>query len=194
VLLIHLCSFAKPDLQVRMGFPRGIGETPKTACQETLTNSSMLKRESNCIGERNLVRLDRIFQELQNIRHRLDDIESTFSNWQPQPLNIPESELFSLPDSLRKTYLVVASKAECSATEVSNLTGRSRAIESSYLNQLARIGWLTKRRNSKTLYFQVQATQIKKYEYVPVSASPENSPQYQYRSIILSAKPNIHDT
>jgi DNA-binding IclR family transcriptional regulator len=69
-----------------------------------------------------------------------------------------------LPDNLRKTYLVVASKGECSATEVSNLTGRSRAIESSYLNQLTRMGWLTKRRNSKTLYFRVYTSHIKKHE------------------------------
>jgi hypothetical protein len=111
-----------------------------------------------------MVRLDRIFQELQNIRFRLDDIENTFSNWKPQPLNLSESELFSLPDNLRKTYLAVASKGECSATEVSNLTGRSRAIESSYLNQLTRMGWLTKHRNSKTLYFRVYASHIKKHE------------------------------
>ncbi len=118
----------------------------------------------HCLGALKMVRLDRIFQELQNIRFRLDDIENTFSNWQPQPLNLSESELFSLPDNLRKTYLAVASKGECSATEVSNLTGRSRAIESSYLNQLTRMGWLTKLRNSKTLYFRVYASHIKKHE------------------------------
>jgi hypothetical protein len=101
-----------------------------------------------------LVRLDRILEELVNIRHRLDDIERTVSSWNPQPLPIPESELFSLPDNLRKTYLIIASKGECSATQVSVLTGRSRAIESSYLNQLARMGWLIKRRNSKTLQFR----------------------------------------
>jgi hypothetical protein len=98
--------------------------------------------------------MDRIFEELMNIRKRLDDIERTISNWKPQPLPLRESELFSLPDNLRKTYLTVASKGECSATQVSNLTGRSRAIESNYLNQLARMGWLIKRRNSKTLQFR----------------------------------------
>jgi len=98
--------------------------------------------------------LDRIFQELLNMRYRLDEVEKMFSNWHPQPLHVSESKLISLPDHLRKTFLVVASKGECSATEVSNLTGRSRAIESSYLNQLARMGWLTKRRNSKTLNFR----------------------------------------
>ena len=100
-----------------------------------------------------MVRLDRIFQELVDIRHRLDDIERTFSNQRPQPLNVPESVLLSLPDNLRKTYLIVASEGECSATRVSVLSGRSRAIESSYLNQLVRMGWLMKHRSSKTLQF-----------------------------------------
>jgi hypothetical protein len=101
------------------------------------------------------VRLDRIFQELVDIRHRLDDIERMFSNERPQPLNVSESMLLSLPDNLRKTYLIVVSEGECSATRVSDLSGRSRAIESSYLNQLVRMGWLTKRRSSKTLQFRI---------------------------------------
>jgi hypothetical protein len=110
------------------------------------------------------VRLDRIFQELQAIRNRLDDIESMISNWHPQPLNIPEQKLLSLPDNLRKSYLVVVSKGECCATEVSNLTGRSRALESSYLNQLVRMGWLAKRRNEKILNFRTITVPIETYE------------------------------
>jgi len=117
-----------------------------------------------------LVRLDRILEELQSIRHRLDDIEKMFSNWNPQPLHISESKLLSLPDNLRKTYLVVASEGECHATQVSNQTGRSRAIESSYLNQLVRMGWLTKRRNSKTLNFRTLSSSIEKHELIQTSA------------------------
>jgi hypothetical protein len=98
--------------------------------------------------------LDKIFREMINIRYRLDDIEKSVSNWSPQPLEIPDTELLQLPDHLRRTYLTVASRGECQATAVSNLTGRSRAAESNYLNQLARMGWLNKRRVSKTLYFR----------------------------------------
>ena len=101
-----------------------------------------------------MVKLDRIFQELLDIRRRLDDIERMFSNLRPEPLYVAESELLSLPDNLRKTYLIVTSEGECSASRVSALTGRSRAIESSYLNQLVRMGWLAKRRSSKTLEFK----------------------------------------
>jgi hypothetical protein len=109
------------------------------------------------------VRLDRLFEELSNIRHRLDDIERMFSAQRSQPVNISESVLLSLPDHLRKTYLIVASEGECSATQVSDLSGRCRAIESNYLNQLVRMEWLTKRRSSKTLQFH--AVQRSKEEH-----------------------------
>ena len=98
---------------------------------------------------------DRIIREMQEIRFRLDDIENSISSWNPPPLEISESDLFSLPDHLRKAYIAVASKGECTATEVSDLTGRCRAIESNYLNQLVRAGWLTKRRNSKAILFRL---------------------------------------
>jgi len=98
---------------------------------------------------------DRILREMQEIRYRLDDIEKSISRWNPQPLEISESELLSLPDHLRRTYLTVASKGESNATEVANLTGHCRAIESNYLNQLVRIGWLTKRRDLKRIHFRL---------------------------------------
>ena len=101
---------------------------------------------------------EQLMRELRKIRWRLDDIERSISNWKPQPLQVSESELFTLPDHLRKTYLALASKGECDATEVSNVTGRSRAIESSYLNSLARAGWVTKRRESKAILFRPAKT------------------------------------
>ncbi len=99
--------------------------------------------------------LDMIFREMQNIRHRLDDLEKNVSGWTPKPLEVEHSELLSLPDHLRTSFVVVASKGECDATVVSNNTGRCRAIESNYLNQLARMGWLSKRRISRTIHFRL---------------------------------------
>lgn len=101
--------------------------------------------------------LENIFREMISIRQRLDDIENNFSGWKPQPVEVPESELIALPDHLRRTYVVVSSKGECSAVQVSNLTGRCRAIESNYLNQLSRMGWLIKRRISKTVQFRLMS-------------------------------------
>ena len=99
--------------------------------------------------------LDKIFQEMMHIRYRLDDLEKSFSGWNPQPLEVSDTELLSLPDHLRRTYMIVADKGECDATVVSNLTGRCRAVESNYLNQLSRMGWLNKRRISKTVRFRL---------------------------------------
>jgi hypothetical protein len=99
--------------------------------------------------------LESIFKEMMSIRQRLDDIENSFSGWKPQPVEVPETELIALPDHLRRTYVVVSSKGECSAVQVSNLTGRCRAIESNHLNQLSRMGWLNKRRISKTVHFRL---------------------------------------
>ncbi len=98
--------------------------------------------------------LDCIFREMMRVRQRLDDIEKSFAGWKPQPMELPESELTALPDHLRRTYVTVSSKGECSAVQVSNLTGRCRAVESNYLNQLSRMGWLNKRRVSKTTHFR----------------------------------------
>jgi hypothetical protein len=98
---------------------------------------------------------EKIFKEMQAIHFRLDDLEKSLSNWRPQPLEITESELFSLPDHLRRTYMLVASKGECDATQTSNLTGRCRALESNYLNQLTRMGWLNKRKASKTTIYSL---------------------------------------
>jgi hypothetical protein len=98
--------------------------------------------------------LEQIFKEMMYMRKRLDDIENNFANWSPQPIQVAESELINLPDHLRKTYVVVASRGECDAVAVSNQTGRCRAIESNYLNQLSRMGWLNKRRIAKTVHFR----------------------------------------
>ena len=114
--------------------------------------------------------VDRILHELMQIRYRLDDIEAALSGWNPRPLEISESELFSLPDHLRKTYLTVLSRGECNATEVSNLTGRCRAMESNYLNQLTRMGWLTKRRDAKTLRFSLVSKEVTKERIRPMRA------------------------
>ncbi len=98
--------------------------------------------------------VDQIFREMQAIRLQLNNLENGIAGWNSQPVEISESELIFLPDHLRRTYIVVASKGECSVTQVSNFTGRCSAVESKYLNQLFRMGWLNKCRVSKVTYFR----------------------------------------
>jgi hypothetical protein len=99
--------------------------------------------------------LQQIFREMRRINARLDEIEVNQRHELPVSMKVSNSEIFLLPDHLRKTYLTVASKGECSATDVSVSTGRCRAVESNYLNQLVRQGWLSQRRVGKTVVFRV---------------------------------------
>lgn len=50
----------------------------------------------------------------------------------------------ALPDHLRKTMLALAKLVEARADEVAEITQRTRAIESGYLNQLVRLGYVKK--------------------------------------------------
>lgn len=64
--------------------------------------------------------------------------------------------LLALPDYLRKTASIVCDKGRVSAREVSDVTRRSRAVESGYLNQLVRMGYLRKDRGGRRVYFSVR--------------------------------------
>lgn len=61
--------------------------------------------------------------------------------------------LLRLPDHLRKTMLALAKLIEGRADEVAQITGRARAIESGYLNQLMRLGYIRKIRRKHQIYF-----------------------------------------
>ena len=63
--------------------------------------------------------------------------------------------LLRLPDHLRKTVLALAKLIEGRADEVSEITRRARAIESGYLNQLVRLGYVTKMRRKHQIYFAI---------------------------------------
>ncbi|MDR0470126.1 MAG: hypothetical protein LBH79_00160 [Nitrososphaerota archaeon] len=120
--------------------------------------------------------LEQIYREMINIRMRLDDIENNFAKIMSAPtVPMSETNLISLPDHLRKTYLMVISKGQCAAIQISKLTGRCRAVESSYLNQLARMGWLDKHRISKVVYFQVSHTSNTLLQPLKTKLTPINT-------------------
>ncbi|MFQ6075397.1 MAG: hypothetical protein ACE5Z5_04590 [Candidatus Bathyarchaeia archaeon] len=67
-------------------------------------------------------------------------------------------ELLELPDNLRKTALAMSALGEATAEEVAIKTGRTRNIESVYLNQLARVRYLEKARKGKKVFFKVKGS------------------------------------
>jgi hypothetical protein len=71
-------------------------------------------------------------------------------------LALTPAVLLALPDHLRKTAIIVCQLEEANATEVAARSGRARAAESDYLNQLTRMGVLEKRRKGRESYFTAQ--------------------------------------
>jgi len=65
--------------------------------------------------------------------------------------------LLSLPDHLRKTATVTNNLGRAMADEIAEATTRARAVESGYLNQLVRMGYLKKEREGRKVFFSVVA-------------------------------------
>ena len=61
----------------------------------------------------------------------------------------------TVPDHLRHTMQAITSFGEATALQVGEKTGRSRAAESDYLNQLVDRGFLKKGRKGREIVFQV---------------------------------------
>ncbi len=67
------------------------------------------------------------------------------------PLDV--ETLLSLPDHLRKSAMTTSEFGEATAQQVARKTGRTRAAESDYLNQLVTMNLLTKKRKGRDVYF-----------------------------------------
>ncbi len=63
--------------------------------------------------------------------------------------------LLSLPDHLRKTATIASRLGRATAKEIADVTKRARAVESGYMNQLVRMGYLKKERSGRRVLFSV---------------------------------------
>ena len=61
--------------------------------------------------------------------------------------------LMSLPNHLRETMLAILVLEEATASDVAEVTGKSRPSESDYLNQLERMGYLKRRYTKRSVKF-----------------------------------------
>lgn len=75
----------------------------------------------------------------------------------PEDLPMDVTTLLSLPDHLRKSALSLATLGEGTATDISKETGRVRAVESDYLNQLVSMGLIKKKRKGRDVYFYIES-------------------------------------
>jgi predicted transcriptional regulator len=103
-------------------------------------------------------------RNVELVSKKLDKlIERSSPNHISHPMvSLPDSPfdvttLLSLPDHLRKSALALSTLGEGTATDISKETSRVRAVESDYLNQLASMGLIKKKRKGRDVYFYVES-------------------------------------
>ena len=99
-------------------------------------------------------------ERIRRIEERLDVLEKLAKKLEPSsarsaPRSIGMNDLLSLPTSLQKTLLAIQELEVATSAEVSKRTGRDRTVETIYLNQLTRLGFLSKERRGHRYYFKV---------------------------------------
>ncbi len=105
----------------------------------------------------NKMRINMSLEEtIRKIEKKLERIEKEISEMKRQMLKemrVDERTLVSLPDHLRKTAMGLIRVGQGTASDVSKYTNRTRALESGYLNQLEREGYVKSIRDGKCKIF-----------------------------------------
>jgi DNA-binding transcriptional ArsR family regulator len=98
-------------------------------------------------------------ETMRRIERKLEKIEADINEMKSRMLESPKPNgrpLFSLPDHLHKTAIGLMKARQGTASDVSKFTGRARAVESGYLNQLERQGLVRSFRDGRRKIFSLQ--------------------------------------
>jgi predicted transcriptional regulator len=117
------------------------------------------RKSSNSKVKRADAKLDHIESLLKKLDTALTDLSAKVSAAPARTEEIrpvDSREILNLPGSLQKTVLALVRLGSGPANRVAARTGRSRALESLYLNQLVQLGYVKKGRDGRTVYFSVR--------------------------------------
>jgi hypothetical protein len=131
----------------------------RSAEGESKANAGIIVREANILPNYGLVALLAAVVLLAVVFYKRRMPRKKMPSGEPPSLEglaLTPSTLLSLPDHLRKTAIIVCQLREANAAEVAARSGRARAAESDYLNQLTRMGILGKRRKGRESYFTAE--------------------------------------
>jgi hypothetical protein len=119
---------------------------------KSLTKDSMSLYSYHALSE---IELPSQLAALGSIRNELRTLAQT--------TNFVPGTFASLPEHLRRTMQAIVTLGEATAFQVSQKTGRSRAAESDYLNQLVDRGFLKKARGQRNSFSSFQFTHALPY-------------------------------
>lgn len=115
--------------------------------------NALLRMEKEFISMRSY--LEQIISLQKEMLQRLDRGEKPPEELDNGGSGLSVAILLKLPDHLRKTMVALSKLIEGRADEVASITGRARAIESGYLNQLVRLSYVKKIRKKHQIYFAI---------------------------------------
>jgi len=104
-------------------------------------------------------KLDRSIRDLkigiEELNKKIDKVIAIHTDIKSIDMTVDIFDLpFHLQTSIRAVYKFIELKNKSStAVDIANITGKARAIESNYLNQLVRLGWLIKERKRRMTFF-----------------------------------------
>jgi predicted transcriptional regulator len=100
---------------------------------------------------------DALHDRIKRLEERLEVVEKTLQlrDISTPSVSLRQKDLLALPSSLQKTMLAIQELQEATSTGVANVTGRARSVETIYLNQLARLGYLNKERKGRKIFFKI---------------------------------------
>jgi predicted transcriptional regulator len=108
--------------------------------------------------------MEELLDRIEGIEKRLERIERILRlrdhGSEEQRFQASVEAAFELPDSLRRTIFALMEMGEATAEEVAEKTGRTRSIETIYLNQLVRMGFLSRERRGRKIYFKQQVAKL----------------------------------
>ncbi len=92
--------------------------------------------------------------QLSAIEKKLDEVLELQRKQLLRIRSFTPTTIASLPEHLKRTATMVASMGDSTAEQIAEKTGRARAAESDYLNQLADRGLLKKERVGRAVHFK----------------------------------------
>lgn len=99
--------------------------------------------------------IERIISLLESIDKRLQKLSGKAAG-EERLRPIDANAILQLQSHLQPTAMKLLQLGRATAEEVAEKTGRGRAIESLYLNELVQLGYAKKERQGKTVYFGVK--------------------------------------
>ena len=120
-----------------------------------LTGETEQKRQNDSVAQAHklLADLEELEAKTQRVLKLLESSAGGDESQGPSSGITEMATLLSLPDHLRQTLMVAQKVGMATSEDVAKRTRRAKSLESSYLNQLARAGFLKKQRVGRKVYF-----------------------------------------